>query len=473
MIDWDKFNRILEGLPFKLTDEQHDFLVKFISGTGHHCVIGDAGVGKTTIMLVLKRYYDQELVACGTTGVSAVNLPEEMGIGTAHSMFNMPRDIAIESDWKKRPHDVLSTTDLIKIIVVDEVFNHSAQELAFYLHQVNKMNRGTRKRKPRDIRLLLVGDPMQNIPITTDEQKKLYTELYGSYFMFDTKLWGQANIKTYVLTQVKRQTGEEPKDVWFRKALQVVRFGLKDHYEVVCKGFNRKWVGDNHSDGAVYIAPTNAMVNTYNDRYLSRNKNPKMTFEVEFDKKYNKKVFPMEWEVTLAVGCKVITLVNNPEFGYQNGTVLTITQMSSDGIFGVKDSGEEIFVPIHEFKEDEVYVSDENKDGVVRQIQKRRHVASAYMLPVKLCAAFSCNRVQGRTFNFETLVDFGSDRQAWLYDKEGMEDFMTGGAFVALSRPTNIDHLKLKNKIYPHHIKVCETSKRFWFKSLEEMKMYE
>ena len=102
------------------------------------------------------------------------------------------------------------------------------------------------------------------------------------------------------------------------------------------------------------------------------------------------------------------------------------------------------------------------------QVQKRRHVASAYMLPVKLCAAFSCSRVQGRTFDFETVVDFGSDRQAWLYNKKGMEDFMRGGAFVALSRVTNIDHLKLKHKIFPHHIKVCKDSRQFWFKCLEE-----
>ena len=473
MIDWDKFNNIINGLPFKLTDEQYDFLVKFINGEGHFSLIGDAGVGKSTIMLVLKLYYNHELIGCGTTGVAAVNLPNEMGIGTAHSVFNMARDIAIESDWKKRPHDVLSTSDLVKVIVIDEVFNHSAQELAFYLHQVNKMNRATRKRKSRNIRLLLVGDPLQNIPITSNEQKKLYTELYGSYFMFNTTLWKDANIKTYVLTEVKRQVGSEPKDMWFKKALQVIRFGYTQHYQKVCEGLNRKWVGDNHSDDAVYIAPTNAMVNNYNDRYLSRNQNHKMTFEVEFDKKYNKKSFPMEWEVTLAVGCKVITLVNNPELGYQNGTVLTLSQLSSEGVYGVKDSGEEIFVPIHEFKEDEVYVSDETKDGVIRQVQKRRHVASAYMLPVKLCAAFSCNRVQGRTFNFETVVDFGSDRQAWLYNKEGMEDFMTGGAFVSLSRVTNIDFLKLKNKIYPHHIKVCEESKKFWFRSLEEMKNYE
>lgn len=469
MIDWERFNKILEGLPYQLTEGQYSFLVRFIGGKGHFALLGDAGSGKSTIMGILKAYYNHKLIGCGTTGVAAVNLPNEMGIGTAHSVFNMPLGIAIESDWKKRPHDILSKSDLVDIIVVDEAFNHSAQDFAFYLHQVNKMNRKTRKRNARDIRLVLVGDPMQNIPIVNEEQKAHYREVYGHHLMFKSDLWEEANINTHVLTEVKRQTGNEPKDIWFRKALQVIRFGYTEHYEKVCEGLNRKWVGDNHGEDAVYIAPTNAMVNNYNEQYLERNPNMKMTFEVEFDKKYNKKLFPMDWEVTLAEGCKIITLVNLPDSGFQNGTVLTVTQLSVDGVWGTKENGEEIFVPIHEFKEDEVYADTQNKDGVVVQVQRRRHVASAYMLPVKLCAAFSCNRVQGRTFNFETLVDFGSDRQSWLYNKKGMEDFMVGGAFVALSRPTNIDYLKLKHKIFPHHIKVCQDSKQFWFKCLEEM----
>lgn len=474
-IDWERFNKIKEGLPFTLTDEQNDFLIRFITSDGHWALLGDAGTGKSTIMQVLKMYYNHELVACGTTGVASVNLPNSMGIGTAHSLFNIPLNTAIDSDWKKRPHDVLSTSDLVKIIVVDEAFNHSSQELEFYLHQVSKMNRRTRKRNERNIRLLLVGDPLQNIPIVSDEQKVIYQELYGSHLMFRSHSWKEFAIKSYVLQEVKRQGGDEPKDEWFRKALQVIRYGVTQHIDKVCEGLNRKWVGDNHGDDAVYIAPTNAMVNSYNDKYLQRNPNFKMTFEVEFDKKYNKKLFPMDWEVTLAEGCKVITLINEQTGAYQNGTVLTVTQMSSDGIYGVKDNGEEVFVPIHEFKEDEVYVAEEvdKEKSIVRQVQKRRHVASAYMLPVKLCAAFSCMRVQGRTFDFETVVDFGSDRQNWLYNKKGMEDFMTGGAFVALSRVTNIDHLKLKHKIYPFHIKTCQESKAFWFESLEEMKRYD
>ena len=130
----------------------------------------------------------------------------------------------------------------------------------------------------------------------------------------------------------------------------------------------------------------------------------------------------------------------------------------------------EVYVPIHEFKEDEVYVSDEMKDGVKIQVQKRRHVASAYMLPVKLCAGFVSARVQGRTFDCEGVIDFGSDWQDWMYTKEDMPDFMVAGAYVNFGRFTNIDHIKLKNRMKKIHIKVCRESINFWFECLKEMK---
>lgn len=381
----ERLEGIINGLPFELTEEQLDFIVKFINGEGHFTLLGEAGSGKSTVMWVLKQYYEHEIVFGGSSGVATVNLPHNIGVATGHSLFNLSIGEAIESDYKKRAHDVLTSSSLVKIIVLDEAYCYNSQDLDQMLNQIRKLNRKTRKRKtPRKIRLLLVGDPLQRLPIVSSELQEKLTERFGHWLMFRSSVWEEANFSTYVFTQVKRQTGDEPKDLWFKKALQVLRYGVEKHYDKVLEGFNRKWVGDNHSEDAVYIAPTNNMVNTYNDDYLNRNPNFKMTFEVEFDKKYNKKLFPMDWEVTLAGGCKVLCLVNNPDGGYQNGTVITVGQMSTDGVYGTKEDGTEIFVPIHEFKEDEVYVADEVKDGSPVQVQKRRHVASAYMLPVKL-----------------------------------------------------------------------------------------
>ena len=469
MIDWERFNNIIDNLPFKLTDEQYDFLVKFISGKGHWTLLGEGGTGKSTVMWFLKCYYGDNIIFGGSSGVATVNLPNDIGIATGHSIFNLSTGEAIDSDYRKRPHDILSTTSLIEIVVLDEAFCYNSQDLDQILHQIKKMNRKTRKRKEqRDIRLLLVGDPLQRLPIVNNELKVKLTERFGHWLMFRSTVWEQAHFNTFVFTEVKRQVGTEPKDIWFEKALKVLRYGIEQHYDKVIEGFNRKLVGYNHDQDAVYIAPTNKLVNVYNDQYLQRNPNRKMVFKVQFDKKSNKKAFPVDTEVTLAEGVSVITLVNNPENGYQNGTELTVTQMSTEGIFGVKHNGDEVFVPIHEFKEEEVYAAEEFIEGVKTLVQKRKHVASAFMLPVKLCAGFVSARVQGRNFNKQGVIDFGGDDCDWLYRKKGMEDFMVAGAYINYGRFTNIDHIKLRNKMKRIHIKVDRTSIDFWFECLNK-----
>ncbi|AUR87502.1 Pif1-like DNA helicase [Vibrio phage 1.101.O._10N.261.45.C6] len=470
MIDWEKFNSILEGLPFTLTDEQNDFLIKFISGKGNWSLLGDAGSGKSTIMWVLKLYYGEEILFAASTGTASEELPHNIGSGTGHSLFNIARDVAIESDWKKRPSDILTKTDLIKIIVLDEGYCYNSQDLSMMLNQITKVNKKNKNRERRDIRLVIVGDCLQRLPIVNQQAQSFMNEEYGHWLMFRSRVWKEADFKTYVLQEVKRQSGARPIDLWFKRALYVLRYGIEKHYSTVLEGFNRRVVGDNHAEDAIYIAPTNAKVNTYNESYLNRNPNPKFTWEVEFGKGYTKKDFPIDWEVTLAVGCKFLTLVNNPDAGYFNGTVLTATQVSSDGVYGIKEDGVEVFVGIHEFKEEEVYVADAMKNGIKTQVQKRRHKASAYMLPAKLCAGFTFSRCQGKSINSEMVLDFGSQRDTWLYNKVGMEDFMVAGAFVGASRATNIDHLWLKHPIKTDHIKVCRESINFWWECVEKMK---
>jgi hypothetical protein len=466
----DKLQTILSGLPFTLTDEQLDFTRKFIAGDGHWTLLGEGGTGKSTIMWVLKQYYDHEIVFGGSSGIATVNLPHDIGVATGHTLFNLSRDEAIESDYRKKAHNVLTTSDLVKIIVLDEGYCYNSQDLHQMLNQIKKLNRKTRKRQQRNIRLLLCGDPLQRLPIVKKDLKQALNEKFGHWLMFRSTVWEEANFTHYVFTEVKRQTGGEPKDIWFEKALKVLRYGMTQHYDKVLEGFNKKVVKGVPNQDSVYIAPTNKLVNTYNDAYLNRNPNHKIKFEVKFDKGFNRNLFPMDKEVTLAVGCKALCLVNNPESGYQNGTIITITLISSDGVYGLKDDGNEVFVPVHEFKEDEVYIDNETKNGVIQPIQKRRHVASAYMIPLKLCAGFVSARVQGRTFECDGLIDFGCFDDEWLYTKAGMEDFMVAGASVNFGRFTNIDYIHLKNPMKKVHIKVCRDSIAFWFECLNEMR---
>ena len=467
----EKLEGILAELPFTLTEEQLGFVTGFINGTGNWTLLGDAGSGKSCVMYILKLYYEDIILFGASTGTASEELPHNIGSGTGHSLFNLARDQAIEGDWKKRPANILTKSDMIRIIVLDEGYCYNSQDLSIIMHQIKKINKKGKNRKARNVRLLLVGDPLQRLPIVSDKgfMKHLH-ETYGHYLMFKSKVWEEANFTPYVFQTVKRQSGNEPKDIWFKKALYVLRYGIEKHYDKVINGFNRKLVGMDHKKDAIYIAPTNNMVNTYNDSYLARNPNVKITFNVVFTGKYKKQNFPMDREVTIGEGCKFLTLVNSPEEGYMNGTLLTCTQATTEGIWAVKEDGSSVFVGVHEFKEEEVYAEECELYGKVVKVQKRKHIASAYMLPIKLAAGYSFARCQGKSFDYETVLDFGAASQSWMYTKSGMEDFMVAGAFVGFSRATNIDHVKLRNPLMKCHLKTDRDSIDFWWKCVTETK---
>lgn len=519
---------IISGLPFTLTEEQSFFLRDFVTGKGHCSLVGDSGSGKSTVMWILAQYYNSQIIFGGSSGVATVNLPDNIGLCTGHSMFKLSVGEAIDKDYKRSAIRALTSSSEVKVVVIDEAFCYNSQDLDQMLNQIRKLNKATAKRSQRNIRLLLVGDPLQRLPIVSDELKKKLTAQFGHYLMFRSSVWKRFNPKCYVFQEVKRQGGDEPKDVWFRKALYVLRYGIEKHYDTVIKGLNKLVVGDNFEEGSLYIAPTNDLVDKYNLDYLEKNPNQKFTFSVQFDDKYDKKQFPMEKFVTISEGCKVICLVNDSEGAYQNGTELTVTTvLLGEGIYGEKDNGEEVFIPLHEFKQEEIefvetpvqevrlpdkklrILEDCHKKVLIRifkerfndeedysegkinyllgclsqedvnelytehvknkiKHQERIHIASAYMLPVKLSAGFVCARCQGRTFNRKGLIDVGDPEKDWFYTWNRMPDYMVAGLFVALGRFTSIDHIQLKRPIEKKHIKVCRDSINFWWECVNE-----
>lgn len=525
-----RLDDIINGLPFTLTDEQDFFLRDFTSGNGHATLIGDGGSGKTTVMWVLDKYYNSDVVFGGSSGIATVNLPDNIGLCTGHSMLKLSVGEAIDKDYKRSAIKALTGSDQIKVIILDEAYCYNSQDLDQMLNQVRKLNKATSKRRARNIRLLLVGDPLQRLPIVDDKLRGKLYDNFGHYLMFKSSVWKRFNPACYVFQEVKRQDGTSPKDIWFKKCLYVLRYGIEKHYDKVLEGLNKLVVGDDYEEGSLYIAPTNALVDEYNRTYLENNPNNKVSFTAKFDAKYDKFQFPLEKVVTLAEGCKVICLVNDQEGSYQNGTEIAVTSILEDeGIYGRKENGDEIFVAVHEFKQEdiefvetpvqEVNSSEKRKlilkhcdkkllvktlkgkfvdtadesftedklpyllgclsTDAVDQLyiqnvkdkamhQERVHIASAYMLPVKLSAGFVCARVQGRTFNRKGLIDVGDPAKDYFYTWNKMPDFMVAGLFVALGRFTSIDHIQLKRPIEKRHIKVDRDSINFWWECVSE-----
>ena len=127
---------LFDKVPFELNTKQKAFLLHFINGKGNMTLAGLAGAGKSTVMELLKHYYQDRIVFLATTGVANLALPNNIGSGTAHSALSLPTEPSNELHHKKvnpSTQALLGSSDLIEIIVIDEIFGFNSDNLDMIL----------------------------------------------------------------------------------------------------------------------------------------------------------------------------------------------------------------------------------------------------------------------------------------------------------------------------------------------------
>ena len=466
----NKVEDLFGELPFELTEGQKTFLRKVTTSKGHFCLAGVQGAGKSTVMEILAKFYGDSAVFCASTGVASQNIPNNLGIGTAHRTLSLFRELSEPlgiSKVGKPCQNLLGPSDLIKVIVVDEAYCLHADHLHVMLKRIERFNKGTKKRKHRKIKLILVGDPLQRLPIVSDKDKQIMTERYGHWLMFKSTMWKESNIETYILDEVKRQ-----KDKVFKACLDVIRYGEESRYDGALKWLNKR-VNTKYDRDNLLLAPTNRLVGVANDRALHNNPNEQGTFTAEVSGKYSMQDCPADMDITLAAGLDIITLVNDQEGRFANGSFGSIVSIGVEGCYvKFEATGEVHLVEMHEFTEEEAYVEVDvvQEDGSLKDILQRKVIGVCSQVPIKQASAFTIARSQGRTFTCPMTLDMGS---TWLFTNDKMGDFGTSDLLVGLSRATCISNVTLAVPIQKGHIKVCRTSIDYWKESLSKQKSEE
>jgi hypothetical protein len=450
-------------LPFPLTEGQKYSLEEFTTGTGHYALGGVQGAGKSTVMALLSKFYGDEVIFCASSGTASKQMPDNIGSGTAHSIMSLFTEVSrpeMMSKVNRTTTALFAKSDLIKVVVVDEAFAMDSDKLYTMLHRIKRFNKRTNNRGERNIRLLLVGDWLQRLPILTEEEKLIVNEKHGHWLMFKSNPWKEADIKVLMLTEVKRQD-----DKIFKACLDVIRYGIEHRYEGALEWLNQRYSKE-YDDTLLLLAPTNAAVKAANSLSLQRNPNPKGLYTSTITGKYNIKDSPLAKEVMLAVGSPVITVINHEEGDYCNGSYGHITGMESDGCW-VRFSGASVdtFVSMVTLREEESYIKKDvlQEDGTYADEQGKTLVGTCTGLPILLAASYTIARSQGKTFSCKINIDVGNTS---LYTSRKLGDFGTADVLVGLSRATSVDNITLLRKIEPKHIKVCRESIAFWYESL-------
>jgi hypothetical protein len=284
------------------------------------------------------------------------------------------------------------------------------------------------------VQLVLFGDPYQLAPVPGDEDERAYfDDQYRSMWFFDAKVWQETDLRIFELSTIHRQHEQE-----FKYMLNAVRHGRVT--AEIAEQLNTTGARTPPTDGTITLATTNATVNRINASELARLPGRVLTAKAEITGEFGGRAYPADESLELKVGAQVMFLRNDSDQRWVNGSVGTVTKISST-VF-VEVDGEE-----HEVQPAVWEKYKYSYSAATKQL-KRDIVAEFTQFPLRLAWAVTIHKSQGKTYE-RAIVDLGQ------------RSFAPGQTYVALSRISSLDGLYLSRPLRPSDIIVDENVRRF------------
>jgi ATP-dependent exoDNAse (exonuclease V) alpha subunit len=187
------------------------------------------------------------------------------------------------------------------------------------------------------------------------------------------------------------------------------------------------------------LAARNAKVNSINSKELDSLVNPVHTYLAEVKGNFPERLYPTDSAIQLKEGAQVMTLRNDTEKRYVNGTIGTIEKCKPDSIImRITDGEREQLVEV-EYEEWEIirYNLDANDPTKIGT----EPVGKFKQLPVRLAWAVTIHKAQGKTFD-RVIIDLGAGA------------FESGQTYVALSRCRTLEGIILAKPLQPRDVMV-------------------
>jgi len=384
-------------------------------------ITGKAGTGKSTLLKYFKANTGKKIIVLAPTGVAAINV----GGQTIHSFFRLPPKI-IQKDAIKRLRDKHLVENL-DMVIIDEV-SMVRSDLMDGIDYALRLNRGKMKMPFGGVQMVFFGDLFQLSPVVENEAKELLEERYSSPYFFSAKVFNDCNIKAIELSTIYRQ-----KDSSFMELLNRVR--NKEYTKEDLDTLNKRVKIDTailKKDATVILTTTNSLANTINQDRLSRLPGKSITYEALASGKFEESAYPCPTSLKLKKGAQVILIKNDPARQWVNGTLAKVVALSNDSIV-VDINGRTCDVPIVKWQKIE-YSYNEDLDKIEDEV-----VGAFAQYPIKLAWAITIHKSQGQTFD-KVIIDLGHGA------------FTHGQLYVALSRCTCLDGIRLKRPVTPSDI---------------------
>ena len=379
-------------------------------------ITGKAGTGKSTLLRYFRAKTDKNVVVVAPTGIAAINVEGQ----TIHSFFKLPPRFVQKEDIRRltRNRKVIECLDTL---IVDEVSMVRADLMDGIDHAL-RLNRGKPEVPFGGVQVILFGDLFQLSPIVSRDMAEIFDRKYKSPYFFSSKVVQGIELTYLELTKIYRQN-----EVEFIGLLNKIRDKKYSGSDLSKLNERVVVVAEGSEEDEIVLTTTNQRASEINQGRLSPLGAKAFQYDASVTGKFDESVYPNDASLILKKGAQVMLIKNDPNKRWVNGTIGHIEGLSAHSVT-VSIDGKSHDVPKSIWEKIE-YVYNEETERV-----ESKAIGTFEQYPIKLAWAITIHKSQGKTFE-KVVVELGDGA------------FAHGQVYVALSRCTRFEGLKLKRAI--------------------------
>lgn len=385
---------------------------------------GKAGTGKTTFLRNLQVQSNKQMAIIAPTGVAAINA----GGSTIHSFFQLPPQLFLPTDEARRflfsemqiRKQKIQVFKNLELLIIDEI----SMVRADLLDAIDAILRHYRHINLPfgGVQLLMIGDLFQLSPVAREYEWDRLRPFYNGPYFFNARVFAEVQPIYIELDHVFRQTNQDFVDI-----LNQVRNNCLTAQSR--KLLNSRYQPDYQpgKDGYHIILSThNQKVDSINQRELDQLKGKEYHFSADIEGTFPESLYPIDAQLTLKVGARVMFVKNNKDSNYYNGKLGIVKELNQEHIV-VESEGEDIIV------DRETWPNIRYSAGTTSETLIAEEIGHFNMFPLRLAWAITIHKSQGLTFD-DVVID-------------AADAFAAGQVYVALSRCRTLEGIILLSQI--------------------------